>query len=196
MKLGDVASILTGIVVKRKQADLADDTIKKYNILTLKSFDYDGLLNTNELDSFDSMEMIDDKYLTKKGDTIIRLSYPNTAISIKNEIGLLIPSLFAVIRLMSKSILPEYLALYLNSDAMRKFYSINSVGSVVKIVKTSALRDIELDVPEIMRQKKVVELYDLMIKEKRLYEDLKNEKAKYNNEIIKRLLSGGSANGN
>lgn len=191
LKLGDVANILTGIVVKRKQADLSDDTIKKYNILTLKSFDYDGLLNIDELDSFDSIEMIDDKYITKKGDVIIRLSYPNTAISIKNEIGLLIPSLFAVIRLISKSILPEYLSLYLNSDAMRKFYSINSVGSVVKIVKTSALRDIELDVPEIMRQKKVIELYDLMIKEKRLYEDLKNEKTKYNNEIIKKLLSGG-----
>ena len=196
-KLGEIASITTGLVVKRKQAELSVDIIKRYKMLTLKSFDHDGWLNIEELDCFDSSEMIDDKYLTREGDVVIRLSYPNTAIVVnKDDVGLLIPSLFVSMRLNIQTLLPEYLTIYLNSDAMKKFYNINSFGSAVKIIKTSVLRDVQVEFPNLEQQKKIVELHKLMQKEKVLYEDLINEKTKYNIEIIKKLLSGGLADGN
>ena len=42
VKLGDISSITTGQVIKRKEARPGDVDAIQYRILTLKSFDEDG----------------------------------------------------------------------------------------------------------------------------------------------------------
>lgn len=189
-KIGDIASITTGLVVKRKQAKLPEETIKKYKMLTLKSFEQDGWLNTEELEDFESNEILDDKYLTQEGDVIVRLSYPNTAIVIDNKdnVGLLIPSLFTVIRLETDILIPEYLSIYLNSYKMKRFYAKRLIGSAIQIIKTSMLRDVVVRFPNIKQQKKVVEINKLILKEKKLLSKLIEEKNKYHKSIINKML--------
>lgn len=189
-KIGDIASITTGLVVKRKQAELPEEAIKKYKMLTLKSFEQDGWLNTEELEDFESNEILDDKYLTQEGDVIVRLSYPNTAIVIDNKdnVGLLIPSLFTVIRLETDILIPEYLSIYLNSDKMKRFYAKRLIGSAIQIIKTSMLRDVVVRFPNINQQKKVVEINKLILKEKKLLSKLIEEKNKYHKSIINKML--------
>ncbi len=188
-KIGDIASITTGLVVKRKQAELPEEAKKKYKMLTLKSFEQDGWLNVEELEDFESNEILDDKYLTQEGDVIVRLSYPNTAIVIdKDNVGLLIPSLFTVIRLETDILIPEYLSIYLNSDKMKRYYSKRLIGSAIQIIKTSILRNVIVRFPDINQQKKVVEINKLILKEKKLLSKLVEEKAKYHKAIINKML--------
>ena len=96
LKLDDIATISTGVVVSRKKADFSP--VKTYKMLTLKSFEESGWINKKELDKFDSSEVLSEQYLTQNGDVVIRLSSPNTTIYIEQEeSGLVITSLFAVI---------------------------------------------------------------------------------------------------
>ncbi|MHB8170755.1 MAG: restriction endonuclease subunit S [Thermincolia bacterium] len=188
-RIGDMGSITTGLVVKRKQAELPEDIFKKYKMLTLKSFDQHGLLNIEDLETFESNELLDDKYLTQEGDVIVRLSHPNTAILVaKGQVGYLIPSLFVVIRLETHILLPGYLNIYLNSDLMKKFYAKTAVGSTIQIIKTSMLKDVMVRFPSIEQQQQIVEVYRLISKEKALLSQMVIEKSKYHNSIINKLI--------
>jgi len=190
LKLGDIASISSGLVAKRKQAMNANEIRMQYSLLTLKSIEQGGWLNINELEDFNSNEVLDEKYLTQEGDVIVRLSNPNTAISINKEnVGILIPSLFAVIRIDTKEVLPEYLSIFLNSEYMKKIYVKSSVGSAIQIIKTSMLKDIEVSVKSIETQVQIIEINNLITREQVLLENLLVEKIKYNNAILSKLMN-------
>lgn len=191
IKISDIGSITTGLVVKRKEAEIIEHTVKSYKMLTLKGFEPDGWFNVEELEDFHSAEELDDKYLTKEGDVIIRLSYPHTAIAIgKEHEGCLISSLFVIVRLEIDYLNPEYLSIYLNSESMKRFYAKSAIGSAIQIIKTSMLKDIAVSFPELEKQKQVIKLNRLIIKEKVLLNKLIEEKTKYNREIINNLITG------
>ncbi|MBU7008815.1 restriction endonuclease subunit S [Phosphitispora fastidiosa] len=188
-RIGDLASVTTGLVVKRKQAELPEEIVTTYSMLTLKSFEQDGWLNTDELENFESSEHLDHKYLTKEGDIVIRLSHPNTAIIIDHEQeGYIIPSLFAVIRLSTNVLLPEYLSIYLNSNVMKRFYVKGAIGSAIQIIKTSMLKDAVIRFPNLERQVKIVGLCRLIAKEKKLLSELVEEKFRYYNAVINKMI--------
>lgn len=189
VKLGDIASIGSGLVVKRKQAMQEDEVVKEYQMITLKSFDPGGWLNTEELELFESTEILDQKYLTRVGDIIIRLSSPNTAITISEEIaGYLVPSLFAIVRCDVEDVLPGYLGIYLNSENIKKVYSRSAVGTAIQIIKTSMLRELQIPIQSVEKQRQIVEVNNLIMKEKLLLQHLVEEKNKYHDVIMKKLL--------
>lgn len=184
-------------MVKRKEVASRNLVIASYKMLTLKSFEQDGWLKEENLDRFDSGEEIESKYLTTQGDVIIRLSSPYTAIAIneQNE-NLIIPSLFVVIRLASKKLLSEFLALYLNSDQMKKSFLRESSGSAIKSIRASAFKDFEIPHVEVDMQKKAVEISQLMKKEKKLMIALMAQQDQFNNATINHILNGGLKNAN
>ncbi|QUH18957.1 restriction endonuclease subunit S [Alkaliphilus sp. B6464] len=190
LKLGDIATISTGVVVSRKKADFSP--VKTYKMLTLKSFEENGWVNKKELDKFDSLEVLSEQYLTQNGDVVIRLSSPNTTIYIEEkESGLVITSLFAVIRAKNNKIIPDFLAIYLNSQKTKKRLSQASIGSAISIVKTSTLKELEIQVPSIQHQQKVVKLHSLIQRERKLYMQLLEDKEKMYHAIIDQVIEGG-----
>lgn len=196
VKLGDISSITTGQVIKRKEARPGDVDAIQYRILTLKSFDEDGYLVKEELDSFKASEKIESKYITSKGDIVVRLSMPFTSITIDEESeGILIPSLFVVIRINSNDILPSYLSLYLNSNKMKKQYIKEARGSAIQILKTSAFKEFEIMIPDMSIQEQAVTLNELMMREKRLLQLLIKENNKRNQIILEKMITGGLNHG-
>ncbi|MDW7728085.1 MAG: hypothetical protein SCH70_13475 [Candidatus Methanoperedens sp.] len=85
MKVTNISDVQTGLVLVRKRADDKDKHALRYRMLTLKSFDPKGWLNENEIDVFFSKKKLENKYLTTKGDIIIRLTTPYTAICINES---------------------------------------------------------------------------------------------------------------
>ena len=196
VKLGDISSITTGQVIKRKEARPGDVDAIQYRILTLKSFDEDGFLVKEEIDSFKASEEIESKYITSKGDIVVRLSMPFTSITIDEESeGILIPSLFVVIRINSNDILPSYLSLYLNSNKMKKQYIKEARGSAIQILKTSAFKEFEIMIPDMSIQEQAVTLNELMMREKRLLQLLIKENNKRNQIILEKMITGGLNHG-
>jgi restriction endonuclease S subunit len=196
VKLGDISSITTGQVIKRKEARPGDVDAIQYRILTLKSFDEDGFLVKEEIDSFKASEEIESKYITSKGDIVVRLSMPFTSITIDEESeGILIPSLFVAIRVNCNDILPSYLSLYLNSNKMKKQYIKEARGSAIQILKTSAFKEFEIMIPDMSIQEQAVTLNELMMREKRLLQLLIKENNKRNQIILEKMITGGLNHG-
>lgn len=196
VKLGDISSITTGQVIKRKEARPGDVDAIQYRILTLKSFDEDGFLVKEEIDSFKASEEIESKYITSKGDIVVRLSMPFTSITIDEESeGILIPSLFVAIRVNCNDILPSYLSLYLNSNKMKKQYIKEARGSAIQILKTSAFKEFEIMIPDMSIQEQAVTLNELLMREKRLLQLLIKENNKRNQIILEKMITGGLNHG-
>ena len=189
MKLINMSEVQTGLVLVRKKADADDKNTHKYGMLTLKSFEPQGWLNNGKLDMFISKEKLESKYLTSKGDVIIRLTTPYTAICMSDkQEGLVIPSNFAILRLKEQKFIPEFIALFLNSEIIEKEFFKLSISTTIPLIKTTHLKDIEIPEKQIDIQKNIVELNQLQVKEKMLLTKLMKEKEKLAKTSINKII--------
>jgi restriction endonuclease S subunit len=185
VSLAEIANIRTGLVLSRKQGLSTGDHAKKYPLLTLKSVNSLGYINREYVDWFYSEDHLDDDYFTKEGDVAIRLSEPNTAIFVDNNFtGHLIPSSFVIVRLKNKSILPEYLAWYLNSSFGKKQIERSHIGSAISIIKTSCLRNIIIKEISLKKQREIMGINNLFLKEKLLMQKFIVKKEAYYRHVM------------
>jgi len=79
LKLNEIAAIRTGLVLSRKKASPYDSEKKYYRQITLKSFSNTITLQDQYFDEFISTEYIDERYISRVGDIVVRLRKPNVA---------------------------------------------------------------------------------------------------------------------
>lgn len=187
-KLGELFTIGSGLVAKRKEAP-PNITGVSYKILTLRSINPLGYIDFESLDDFTSVEEVDDKYVAKSGDVIIRLSFPFTAAVVDEKIeGTIITSLFAILKSRNNLLLPEYVTILLNSEWMKKQYTRDASGSALQMIKTSTMKDYDIAIPEVEKQKSIIEINQLMCKELMLLENLTEKKRIYNRMLLSTLM--------
>ena len=132
MKLNEIASVRSGLVLSRKLA--REGT--KYPLLTLRSINPDGYINLAKTDVFDAKEELAKEYLTQEGDIVIRLSTPYTAVYIdKASEGIVVSSNFVIIRTDNKVLLPEYLYWLLNTAKVKHEMFESSSSNMLGAVK-------------------------------------------------------------
>ena len=172
--LHEFADIKAGLVLSRKQA--REKTVYRYPLLNLKSINQDATLNQQTLDVFDSMESLAGNYITKTGDVIVRTSSPYTAILIDEKTsGMVVSSNFVIIRCKSDELLPEYL----NTDEIKKDIFINSAGNMLAAIKPQYFNEMELNLPDLEKQKLIADFNLCARKELELLDHLKKEKEQY-----------------
>ena len=193
MKLKDISNLRTGLVTARKKASAVDKETYSYKAVTLKSFNRNGCLSLEYLDDFIAKEKINKNYLTQHNDILVRLREPNIAVLIdEDNIDLLIPSLVATIRVDSDSVDSKFLTYYLNSQVVKRALNSSITGTAINMIKTKELEDLEIKLPSLEEQKKIVEFLDLANKEIDLLEELKNQKEKYYQEVFNNILKNGA----
>ncbi|RHW40385.1 restriction endonuclease subunit S [Neobacillus notoginsengisoli] len=191
MLLGEIADVKTGLVLSRKKAEVPFDIKAKYNLLSLKNITEDGVIQTGSYDQFESNDILDDYYFTSKGDVLIRLSQPNMAVYIDDDrSGLLIPSYFAVIKIHQPDFLPQYVAWYLNSEEVKKELERFQSGSRIPSMNQNVLRSLPIAKLPFDKQKTLVELWKLHLKEKHLYRQLLAGKEQLFKGITRDLMNG------
>jgi restriction endonuclease S subunit len=187
-KLNELFTINSGVVFKRLEAPPGTSGYE-YKIITLKSINDLGYLEIEYFDEFKSKKEIIGKHIAQIGDIIVRLSYPYTAVNIDKEAqGAIIPSLFAILRPKGKKIISEYASIFLNSDYMKKQYNRDASGSALQMIKMSALKNYEVIIPNVERQKSIIEISKLSIKELHLIEALLEQKKLYHKGIFQELI--------
>lgn len=187
-KLSDIALVKTGLVLSRKVAEDKTNATHEYKQLNLKSINEDGSINRNELECFDSTEELSDNYLTQTDDIVVRLTYPHTAVLINEEYqNIVISSHFCLIRINSKTIIPEYLYWYLNSDFVKSQVIKNISSAAFIAVKPGFYSNLLLNIPSIIQQKLIGEYFSMAQKEIRLLESLVVQKTTFNKLILKKL---------
>lgn len=189
MKLGQVANIRSGLVLSRKEAITEAGIKKKYQALTVKSLENGGVINTDDLYVFGSTEELEEHYLTQAGDVIVRLTYPYTAVHIDDKlVGFVISSLFAIIKLKTDLLLPEYLTLFLNSHKTKNLITRLHSGSSTPAIKKSFLEDIRINKVELETQNKLVEYSRLHRKERELLNKLIDGKETQFQAVINKIM--------
>jgi len=193
LKLKDISNLRTGLVTARKKASAVDGDTYSYKAVTLKSFNRNGCLSVKYLDNFTSKEQINKNYLTQYNDILVRLREPNIAVLIdEDNINLLIPSLVATVRVDSDSVDSKFLTYYLNSTTAKRALKSSITGTAINMIKTKELEDLEIKLPSLEEQKKIVKFLDLTNKEIDLLEELKNQKEKYYAEVFNNILKNGA----
>lgn len=184
MRLGEVASVRSGLVLKRKEAKPDQPSIV-YRALNLRSIISNGYLDAAQLDSFSASEVLSSDYLTHEGDIVIRLTAPYTAILIdKPTAGIIITSNFVVIRVDSKLILPGYLVWLLNTSKQKKQINESATGNMLSAINARYYANLDVILLPVENQRKIAELNQLAQREVYLLRRLAEEKEIYNAEMI------------
>lgn len=173
--LNEVAEIRGGVIPARKKAKPYEEAIYTYKLLTLKALGENGKIDKTYLEEIRTVKPLESIYLTQKGDTIIRMSEPNTAIFIEED-NIAIPALFMRIRPFSEEILPQYLTIYLNTEQVRNQFKVMREGSSLKTIKSNVLANCPVKILSKKQQLKLIELYKIHQEEVALFEQLKNLK--------------------
>jgi restriction endonuclease S subunit len=188
MKLGDYASIRTGLPLSRKQAN-TETSDYLYTALTLKAISDDGFINTDFTEPYFATEPLKREYFTQANDVLVRLSAPYTAtvIGSRNE-GLLVSQHFTIIRGFSERINPHFLCWWLTKNRKR-FYQSASGATLMGTISSGYIAEIPFYPPPIDVQNKIGILLELTMREAKLMASLSEAKTKLINATIIKMTS-------
>ena len=77
---------------------------------------------------------------------------------------------------------------YLNSTIAKRALNSSITSTAINMIKTKELENLDIQLPSLQEQKKIVEFLDLTSKEINLLEELKNQKEKYYQEVFNNIL--------
>jgi len=194
MKLKDIANISIGLVVSRKEDKNASH---EYNILDLRCVSKEGTVEKEKVKKFRSSANLS-KYLIEKGDLIVRLTPPFDIIRISDiEDNFILSQYFCKIEIKNDSILPSYLAWYMNSAYGNKFFKMIGYGTTIRRLPLGKLKEMKILNISIEEQEKIAKLNNLVIEEYKEIELFKEKRKiqvkEYCHNIVKSYI-GGEAN--
>lgn len=177
MKLQDLASVRSGLVLARKQSRRPTDY--RYPLINLRCIQPEGTINLKEVDIYEAKEPLKEEYRSRRGDIVVRLTAPYTAVLIDDSTsGMVISSNFVVIRIENKRLMPEYLFWLLNTSRVKQKFYENTTSNMLGAIKAKFLMDFEITILPEETQQKIARLNLLSKKESRLLRELVTEKEK------------------
>ena len=192
LKLSRIATVQSGLVLNRKEARESGSVKKQYKRLSLRSLGDDGSLKINELDEYNSAEILDQTVLTQEKDIVARLFAPIFPVTIQeNETGFVIPSQLAVIRLKNaRKIMPDYLRWYLSVPLVTDKILLKEGWQMQRAIKISTLSDIYIPIPPLQKQRLIVQICTTGMKRESLYRELIEQEKLYMNAQIQKIIGG------
>lgn len=91
---------------------------------------------------------------------------------------------FLILKVVDKSVSPEYLAMYLNSSKAKKYYDLHIKTATVSHIGKKQLELLEIEIPPLDKQNLLVSVHKLISEEKKLANELQNRKEKILNYLI------------
>jgi len=147
--LREIAKVQLGLILERKKADSASPYL--YNRLTLRAMEPDGI-NPEAIEPFYSTEPLQKEYLTKAETIVMKLFSPfNPTVITEETEGYLFPSQMVSISPV-KSVLPEYLCLYLSQDFVAERLLANYFWIAQKAITVDSLLNLKVRIPSLKNQ--------------------------------------------
>ena len=142
--------IITGVLTKRvvrEDGDGDSSLLKSGKVLTPKAIN-DGLIDHSLLQEVKLYKEVKDKFYTKKGDVIMKLSTPYDSCVIEKEEdeGLIVPSFSLIIRKINPKYNPYFVMAFLSSKCAWAQIKNSREGRMLSIISKESVA--ELDVPD------------------------------------------------
>ena len=185
--LKEIAHVQMGLAFRSRIEPEADGTVA---VIQMRDLTEDNKLSHRNLITI-KMDKLSDRHLVKRRDLIFRSRrQTTTAAIIDTKIG---PAVVAApllrIRVTSEHVLPEYLCWFVNQPLAQAFLHSRATGTAMTVIGKSALDDLQVPLPPLETQKRIVALADLSNKEQKLMRELAAKKEKLVNGIQMRLAT-------
>lgn len=185
-KLKDIALVQMGLSFRsRIEPDAEGDvSVIQMRDLTEDKLDYRTLTTVN-------INGIDERHLVQCKDLIFRSRGKTTTATIINrELGrAVVAAPLFIIRATSEKVLPEYLYWFINLSSSQAFLHSRATGTAMIMIGKSALDALEIPLPSLETQARIVALADLLNQEQRLMRALAEQKEKLVKAIQMRLAT-------
>ena len=176
MKLKEITDdIITGVLTRRVvyEGENNDPSLREGKILVPKAID-DGLIDHSLLQRVKLDKEVKDKFYTKKGDVIMKLSTPYDSCFIDREEdeGLIVPSFSLIIRGLKSDYDPYFIMAFLSSRyAWNQIERLRS-GRTITILSNESVA--ELDIPEFkkLERERISERYKNYLEFKRMSSEI------------------------
>ncbi len=129
---------------------------------------------TDELVRIEPNELVNDELFLRSGDVL----FPNrgartTALAYRLDLPrTLVGAQFFILRPDAGLVLPEYLAWFLRTEEAARYFDERRKGTYVKIIQRNDLAEMEMPLPPLNVQRKIVEAAGLALRERILAERL------------------------
>jgi restriction endonuclease S subunit len=181
--LGEIAKMTSGLYAK---PDISPE------ILYLQAIHYDefGILDTL-IEPKLSLNKKTEPHVLKEGDILFAAKGSNNFAVVyhRQNNKAVASSSFIIIRINIKYaniLLPEYLAWYLSHTSTIRSFHKKQLGTTIPSISIKMLREMEIPLPPLQKQKTIISIQNLRNKEKKLLGQLASAKEK---KIEQQLLS-------
>lgn len=180
----DITTITTGIYTK---------THSKGSVFYLQARDFDKYktLKTNLEPNITNANSIK-KHLLNKGDVLIAAKgFDNFAVMYNKDVSPAVASsIFIVLRNIDNSIImPEFLVWFLNHPKTQLLLKKNAKGTSLPSINKKHIGEMEIPIPNIKKQKLIMEVGKLNIQEKQLHSKIQRLKETIINQQLINVLN-------
>lgn len=185
-QIGSIAEIRMGATLRGRDATRSVPN-GRFQLVRIGDISQDGQLLTDKFDRIHPTESVSDELILRPGDVL----FPNrgtrtTAFTYLLESSDVIAGAqFFILRPDRNFVVPEYLAWFLRSEEAARYFDGRRRGTYVQIIQRGDLSELEMPLPPLNVQRRIVELADLAVTERKLSEQLSQLKWKLlNNELF------------
>lgn len=189
MKIKDIANVQMGYSFRSRLENSKDGRVA---VIQMKDLKDDNIVNCDELTRIE-MEPIKEHHLAQKGDLVFRSrGHDSTSAVLLDDPGKAIvtaPLLRIRINKPDK-ILPEYLNWYISQRDAQVFLTSRAKGTVQKMISKEAIENLEVSLPALEQQQKIVELASLSAREQILLQKLAEKRKQYVSTLLMQFAKG------
>lgn len=161
-------------------------------VVQMKDLLDDNTVSCNDLVKID-MKGVKEHHLAKRGDLIFRSRGLSTTTAVLLEDpgnAVVAAPLFRIRVTKADKILPEYLNWYISQRDAQIYLTSRARGTVQKMISKQAVEDLEVALPSLENQKRILELAMLAAREQSLLQELADKRNQYLSEVLMRVAKG------
>lgn len=192
-KIKDITEIQIGYQFRGR---IETDRNGTHKVIQIR--DFDEFQNLRVADIYKvNLKYDAERYMVNKGDILfLARGHRNYAIPIKDSLeDTIAASYFFILRLTNENILPEYLAWFIKqAPAQAYLHNIARRGTHMQMVPKSAFENMPVDIPDIETQKTIIELDNLLEKERYLLNQLQEKRTQFIKAICLKAVKNKDKN--
>ena len=174
MKLLEMADIYAGYLFRSRIEPVKNGP---YKVIQMKDITRDDAIKWENLIRVE-LDSVRSAFLLEQGDILFKAKgSSHSAILVgRTEDNTIASSFFFIIRTHRASVLPGYVAWYLNQKPAQQYFARFAAGTGIRHINRRSLGDLPKDVPDMDTQRKIVELHRLSQREKNLVGEIQGKR--------------------
>ena len=155
-------------------------------VIQMKDLRPDNTVHCDELRKTD-METVKNHHIVQKGDLVFRSRghITTSAVLLEDPGKAVVAAPLLRIRISEPDkILPEYLNWYISQRDAQAFLTSRAKGTVQKMISKQTIEDLEIPLPSLEKQKKIVELALLSNREQAILNTLAEKRERYISTVL------------